>query len=129
VALTGSTGEDYTISLVNAIVLETADPGEIEDYVLYLRDHPTRATASVGRPAHRAVLYLEAAVRNLLGKPETRPACRGSWMKCRTALAIISPQRCNKISLRLSRADLRRGEWNAHQACPRAKKQTWLISE
>jgi glycosyltransferase involved in cell wall biosynthesis len=40
VAVTGSTGEDYTIPLVNAIVLETTDPQEVEGYVLYLRDHP-----------------------------------------------------------------------------------------
>lgn len=40
VAVTGSTGEDYTIPLVNAIVLETVEPEEIEGYVLYLRHHP-----------------------------------------------------------------------------------------
>jgi glycosyltransferase involved in cell wall biosynthesis len=36
VAFTGSTGEDYAISRVNAIVLETAEAREIENYVIYL---------------------------------------------------------------------------------------------
>ena len=105
-ALTGCTGEDYTISLVNAIVLETADPGEIEDYVLYLRDHPDESDC-IRQAARRTARFYtwEAAVRNLLGKLEHQARLQESRTKCRTALAIIPPQRCNKISLRLSRAD------------------------
>jgi glycosyltransferase involved in cell wall biosynthesis len=40
IAFTGSTGEDYAIAFQNSIVLETADPKEIETYVLYLQSHP-----------------------------------------------------------------------------------------
>ncbi len=78
VALTGSTGEDYTISLVNAIVLETADPGEIEDYVLYLRDHPNESDR-IGRAARRTARFYtwEAAVRNLLRKLEHQAHLQG----------------------------------------------------
>ena len=41
VAFTGGTGEDYAKHLDNAIVLESTDPREIEDYVTYLNknDH------------------------------------------------------------------------------------------
>jgi glycosyltransferase involved in cell wall biosynthesis len=41
VAFTGGTGEDYARHLDNAIVLESTDPREIEDYVTYLdkNDH------------------------------------------------------------------------------------------
>jgi glycosyltransferase involved in cell wall biosynthesis len=40
IAFTGSTGEDYAISLENAIVTETEDPDEIVGYLLYLSRHP-----------------------------------------------------------------------------------------
>lgn len=40
IAVTGSTGEDYAISLENAIVTETDDPDEIVGYLLHLRRHP-----------------------------------------------------------------------------------------
>lgn len=40
IAVTGSTGEDYAISLENAIVTETDDPDEIVGYLLYLSGHP-----------------------------------------------------------------------------------------
>jgi glycosyltransferase involved in cell wall biosynthesis len=40
IAFTGGTGEDYALHLYNAIVLETADPKEIEAYFAYLDSHP-----------------------------------------------------------------------------------------
>jgi len=40
IAVTGSTGEDYAISLENALVTETEDPDEIVGYLLYLQRHP-----------------------------------------------------------------------------------------
>jgi glycosyltransferase involved in cell wall biosynthesis len=55
VAFTGGTGEDYARHLDNAIVLESTDPKEIEDYVTYLNKNDrhedkirssARATAS-----------------------------------------------------------------------------------
>jgi Glycosyl transferases group 1 len=130
VALTGSTGEDYTISLVNAIVLETADPGEVEDYVLYLRDHPDESDRIRHAARRTARFYTwEAAVRNLLGKLDHQARLQGILEEMPHRVGHQPPQRCNKILLRLSRADFRRREWNAHQACPRPKRQTWLISE
>ncbi|RLC93909.1 MAG: glycosyl transferase family 1 [Chloroflexi bacterium] len=40
IAFTGGTGEDYAVPFRNSIVLETADPGEIEAYAVYLNEHP-----------------------------------------------------------------------------------------
>jgi glycosyltransferase involved in cell wall biosynthesis len=40
VAFTGSTGEEYAVPFYNAVVLETANPKEIESYVTYLYHHP-----------------------------------------------------------------------------------------
>ena len=78
VALTGPTGEDYTIPLVNAIVLETADPGEIEGYVLYLRDHPEESNRIRQAARRTARMYTwEAAARNLLGKLEHQARLQG----------------------------------------------------
>jgi len=37
---TGSTGEDYAVHLQNSVVLDTADPQEIESYISYLLCHP-----------------------------------------------------------------------------------------
>jgi glycosyltransferase involved in cell wall biosynthesis len=78
IAFTGSTGEDYVIPLVNAVVLETAEAREIEDYVLYLRAHPQESDR-IRRAARRtARLYTwEAAVRNLLGKLEHQARLQG----------------------------------------------------
>jgi len=43
IVLTGGTGEDYAIPFRNSIVLETASPGEIEAYLVYLKEHPDEA--------------------------------------------------------------------------------------
>jgi glycosyltransferase involved in cell wall biosynthesis len=40
VAFTGGTGEDYAVHFHNSVILETADPKEIETYVAYLAEHP-----------------------------------------------------------------------------------------
>ena len=40
IAFTGATGEDYAIPLENAIVLETDDPSEIIENLIYLKDNP-----------------------------------------------------------------------------------------
>jgi glycosyltransferase involved in cell wall biosynthesis len=40
VAFVGSTGEDYAIPFLNAIVLDSDDPGEINIALHYLRTHP-----------------------------------------------------------------------------------------
>jgi hypothetical protein len=78
VAVTGSTGEDYTIPLVNAIVLETTDPQEIEGYVLYLRDHPNESHRIRQAARRTARMYTwEAAIRNLIGKLEHQARLQG----------------------------------------------------
>jgi glycosyltransferase involved in cell wall biosynthesis len=43
VAVVGSTGEDYAISLQNTLVTETSDAGELVEYLLELRRNPTLA--------------------------------------------------------------------------------------
>jgi glycosyltransferase involved in cell wall biosynthesis len=43
VAVVGSTGEDYALSLQNALVTETPDPGELVEYLLELRRNPALA--------------------------------------------------------------------------------------
>jgi glycosyltransferase involved in cell wall biosynthesis len=43
VAVVGSTGEDYAMSLQNALVTETPDPGELVEYLLELRRNPALA--------------------------------------------------------------------------------------
>lgn len=40
IAFLGSAGEDYAFHFRNCIVLETSDYKEIEDYVIYLYEHP-----------------------------------------------------------------------------------------
>ncbi|MFH1638707.1 MAG: glycosyltransferase [Chloroflexota bacterium] len=40
IAFIGSTGEDYAIPFRNSIVIETADPKEIESYIMYLQKYP-----------------------------------------------------------------------------------------
>lgn len=71
VAVTGATGENDAIPLVNAIVLETADPREIEGAVLYLRERPDES-ARIRRAARRTARWYtwEGTVRRLLGKLE-----------------------------------------------------------
>jgi len=39
-AFTGGTGEDYAIPYYNSIVIETNDPAEIEEHVLYIKQNP-----------------------------------------------------------------------------------------
>jgi len=54
VAVVGSTGEDYAVSLQNALVTETADAGELVEYLLELRQNPglvERLRAAGGRTA------------------------------------------------------------------------------
>jgi glycosyltransferase involved in cell wall biosynthesis len=86
VAVTGATGEDYTIPLVNAIVLETTDPQEVEGYVLYLRDHPDESDRLRRAARRTARMYTwEAAVRNLIGKLEHQARLQGIFNAGRAA--------------------------------------------
>lgn len=56
VAFTGGTGEDYAVHLQNSVVLETADPREIEAYVMHLyqnRELRARIRGAATRTARR----------------------------------------------------------------------------
>jgi len=73
VAFTGCTGEDYAIPYVNAFVLETSDPMEIADYVMYLREHPEESSR-IRKAARRSARQFtwDAAARNLIRKLENQ---------------------------------------------------------
>lgn len=79
VAFTGGTGEDYAIHLINSFVLETADPREIVNYMIYLRNHSSE-NDRIRRTAIRTAHYFtwEASVHNLLGKLENQLWFQGS---------------------------------------------------
>lgn len=71
IAVTGSTGEDYAISLENAIVTETDDPDEIVGYLLYLRRHPEEQERirKAGCQTARQFLW-DQVIENLVSKLE-----------------------------------------------------------
>ncbi len=71
IAVTGSTGEDYAISLENAIVTETDDPDEIVGYLLYLRRHPEEQERirQAGRRTSEQFLW-DQVIENLASKLE-----------------------------------------------------------
>lgn len=78
VVYTGCSGEDYAISLVNSIVLETSDPMEIVSYAMYLRDFPEEATRIRESARHTARYFTwEAAIRNLISKVENQARTQG----------------------------------------------------
>ena len=71
VAFTGSTGEDYAIPFENAMVLDTADPGEIVGYVAHLANHPEDADRIRQGAARTAATFLwDRVIDNLLSKLE-----------------------------------------------------------
>jgi glycosyltransferase involved in cell wall biosynthesis len=91
IAFTGSSGEDYAIPYQNAFVLETSDPREIENCLMYLREYPEEA-ARIRSEAQRTAAYFtwEASVENLISKLENQARIqralllrRGFWMSRR----------------------------------------------
>lgn len=71
IAFTGSTGEDYAISLENSIVTETEDPDEIAGYLLYLRRHPEEQERIRTASRRTAEQFLwNQVIENLLSKLE-----------------------------------------------------------
>jgi glycosyltransferase involved in cell wall biosynthesis len=71
IAVTGSTGEDYAISLENAIVTETDDPDEIVGYLLYLRRHPEEQERIRKAACSTAEQFLwDQVIENLVSKLE-----------------------------------------------------------
>ncbi len=71
VAFTGCTGEDYAIPFVNAFVMETSDPLEIADHVMYLKRYP-KESSRIREAARRSARQFtwDAAARNLIRKLE-----------------------------------------------------------
>jgi glycosyltransferase involved in cell wall biosynthesis len=78
VAYTGNTGEDYAIPFHNSIVLETADPKEIESYVMYLMAHPddTGRIRNSGRET-AAKFTWEQVMENLFQRLEYQAKIQG----------------------------------------------------
>ncbi len=70
-AVTGSTGEDYAISLENALVTETEDPDEIVGYLLYLQRHPEeqKRIRHAGMQTAKQFLW-DQVIENLVSKLE-----------------------------------------------------------
>ena len=79
IAFTGSTGEDYAIPYRNAMVMETADPKEIETYISYLDQHPeeNRRMRQAGRGTAGQYAW-EKVIKNLIRKLEYQARLQGS---------------------------------------------------
>ena len=73
IAFTGGTGEDYAIPYHNSFVLETSDPQEIENYIMYLKEYPEEGVR-IRSEARRTAAYFtwEAAAENLISKLENQ---------------------------------------------------------
>jgi len=79
IVFTGSTGEDYAIPFVNAFSLETADPMEIVNYLLYLEDYPEEGIRMREAARETAAQYTwEAAAQNLVAKIENQARIQGA---------------------------------------------------
>jgi glycosyltransferase involved in cell wall biosynthesis len=78
IAFTGSTGEDYAIPYRNAIVMETADPKEIESYITYLDKHPEEKCKirRAGRGTAKQYVW-EKVIKNLVRKLEYQASLQG----------------------------------------------------
>ena len=71
IAFTGCTGEDYAMPYINAFVMDTDDPREIESYLIHLRDFPNEALR-VRRAAKATARNFtwEVSLKNLISKIE-----------------------------------------------------------
>ncbi len=68
-AVTGSTGEDYAVHLENAVVIDTDDPNEIAEDLLYLREHPTQVERlRAGAAATARQFTWDEVLHNLFAK-------------------------------------------------------------
>ena len=78
IAFTGSTGEDYAIPYRNAMVMETADPKEIETHITYLDRHPEerRRMRQAGRGTAGQYVW-EKVIKNLIRKLEYQARLQG----------------------------------------------------
>jgi len=82
VAFTGGTGEDYAVHLRNAIVLESSDPKEIEDYVTYLDGHEKQEEEirTSARSTARRFIW-EEVVKDLFKKIEGQAFIQGALIR------------------------------------------------
>lgn len=70
-AFTGSTGEDYAIPFENAMVLDTADPGEIVGYMANLLNHPeSKEMIRQGAQKTASMFVWDKVLDNLVSKLE-----------------------------------------------------------
>ena len=79
IVFTGSTGEDYALSFVNALVMDTGKPEEMEAYLLYLKKFPEEALKI--RKAAKATAQnftWEVSVKQLIHKLEQQAHSRGA---------------------------------------------------
>ena len=78
VAITGSTGEDYAEPFRNALVLDTDDPGELEEFLLELRANPALGPRlrRAGKATARAFLW-SAVLPQLMARVEFAAALQG----------------------------------------------------
>jgi len=78
VAFTGGTSEDYAIPFHNCIVLETSDPKEIEEYVMYLKERPREEERIRKAARHTARQFTwEEVTKNLIRKLEHQARIQG----------------------------------------------------
>jgi glycosyltransferase involved in cell wall biosynthesis len=81
IAFTGSTGEDYAIHDRNAMVMETADPKEIESHLAHLERHPDKKLRmrQAGRETAKQYVW-EKVVENLIRKLEYQAGLQGALL-------------------------------------------------
>jgi len=86
IAFTGSTGEDYAIHDRNAMVMETADPTEIEAHLAHLDRHPFKKLRMrhAGRETAKRYVW-DRVIWNLIRKLEYQAALQGALLVPRTA--------------------------------------------
>jgi glycosyltransferase involved in cell wall biosynthesis len=78
IAVTGGTGEDYAVPFYNAIVLETANPAEIEGYIMYLHHHRNEAERIRNSGKETAGLFTwDKVIQNMLQKLEFQARVQG----------------------------------------------------
>ncbi len=116
VAFTGSTGEDYALHLRNSVVLDTADPREMETYIDYLVAHPEmsqrirnagRETASQHTWNQVAANLLrqlgrQAGAQGLLREPAGVAAAVGVPAAARLPPPVAAPRRVQERALLLA---------------------------
>jgi glycosyltransferase involved in cell wall biosynthesis len=91
IAFTGGTGEDYAVHLHNSVILETADPREIETYLMHIHDRrevKARIRGAATRTARR--FTWEEAISILIEKASLQGAMRGVVAQPRAIDAIFA---------------------------------------